>query len=366
MSFLIQDKTNWRFIVIVVFLATVVAMGILGYSKMMEEEFGIMPADIPEKEIEDETAGWLTYRNEEYGFEIKYPEDWEEHKFPGEINKELFDISFMGPTLDSSEIFMQGSFRILVWFNSNKLHLEEWMEEYRRETASGADLIQEIADTMLDKRNAKEVSVFGFDSTITEIITIDNNFIYKLIFYDYVIPEQDMHDVSRYREAYEQNYRNQQIYKKMISTFRFIEEAEEKFIEEEAEILDIGKVDESVETEESEEPKKADEEIIIEESENKPNKKYNNEIKKELSACETFQCYAKVAIRLNDYFICEKLADEDGLYAPGWIPSCFAFIAVEKNEEQICNLIDELIWPSKKEQCYLFVEKEELLPWAVE
>jgi len=27
--------------------------------------------------IEDETANWKTYRNEEYGFEIKYPEDWE-------------------------------------------------------------------------------------------------------------------------------------------------------------------------------------------------------------------------------------------------------------------------------------------------
>ncbi len=30
----------------------------------------------PEEVIEDETDGWKVYRNEEYGFEIKYPESW--------------------------------------------------------------------------------------------------------------------------------------------------------------------------------------------------------------------------------------------------------------------------------------------------
>ncbi len=34
----------------------------------------------PEKEIGDETADWKTYRNEEYGFEIKHPEDWHLHQ----------------------------------------------------------------------------------------------------------------------------------------------------------------------------------------------------------------------------------------------------------------------------------------------
>ena len=38
-------------------------------------------SEIPtENEVikENETADWKTYRNEEYGFEVKYPEDWEE------------------------------------------------------------------------------------------------------------------------------------------------------------------------------------------------------------------------------------------------------------------------------------------------
>jgi hypothetical protein len=36
----------------------------------------------PEKVVEEETADWKTYRNEEYGFEIKYPEDWEIYQGP--------------------------------------------------------------------------------------------------------------------------------------------------------------------------------------------------------------------------------------------------------------------------------------------
>jgi hypothetical protein len=40
---------------------------------------------IPEKIqeiLEDETANWKIYKNEEYGFEIKYPEDWEIYQGP--------------------------------------------------------------------------------------------------------------------------------------------------------------------------------------------------------------------------------------------------------------------------------------------
>ena len=69
-------KTNWKFIAIVAVFAVIVGVGILGYLRMIEEEFKIPPLDIPEKVIEDETADWLTYRNEEYGFEVKYPKEW--------------------------------------------------------------------------------------------------------------------------------------------------------------------------------------------------------------------------------------------------------------------------------------------------
>jgi len=40
----------------------------------------VSPAAEPAKSVQDETADWKTYKNEEYGFEVKYPEDWLKNK----------------------------------------------------------------------------------------------------------------------------------------------------------------------------------------------------------------------------------------------------------------------------------------------
>jgi len=77
MPILKRGKTNWKYILIVLILAVIVGGGILWCVKKQEVSLPEFPeTKKPEKVVEDETADWETYRNEEYGFEIKYPKDW--------------------------------------------------------------------------------------------------------------------------------------------------------------------------------------------------------------------------------------------------------------------------------------------------
>ncbi len=67
--------TNQSFskIWIVVILIILVGGGILAWQYWAVPKEEMPEVKTPEEIIEDETADWDTYRNEEYGFEIKYP-----------------------------------------------------------------------------------------------------------------------------------------------------------------------------------------------------------------------------------------------------------------------------------------------------
>ena len=93
------NKTNWKprtnssgiirgkYILIVLILALIVGGGILSYVKYLEREM-VSITKFPEvkkpEKVEEETANWKTYRNEELGFEVKYPQQWtfKEQKMP--------------------------------------------------------------------------------------------------------------------------------------------------------------------------------------------------------------------------------------------------------------------------------------------
>lgn len=70
MPFITQGKTNWKLLIIIIILAIIVGVGVLWYAKRPEKPY--QPVEVKKSE----TADWKTYKNEKYGFEIKYPKDW--------------------------------------------------------------------------------------------------------------------------------------------------------------------------------------------------------------------------------------------------------------------------------------------------
>lgn len=71
---ILQNKTNWRYILIVALLAAVVAGGVLGWQyrqalKELKEEIKILKQ-------ENLPMGWQTYSNQELGVAFSYPDFW--------------------------------------------------------------------------------------------------------------------------------------------------------------------------------------------------------------------------------------------------------------------------------------------------
>lgn len=68
---------NLKYIFIVVILAVLVGGGILVYQYWwIEKEEIKIPEVKPLEKVEKKATDWKTYRNEQYGFELKYPADW--------------------------------------------------------------------------------------------------------------------------------------------------------------------------------------------------------------------------------------------------------------------------------------------------
>jgi hypothetical protein len=120
------NKTNWKYILIVLILAVIVGGGILGYLRYFEREI-VSFTKFPEikksekPKIEEETANWKTYRNEKYEFEVKYPEDWTLDEWIHPITGE-FIISFHPPEAEEPEIFT------ISVIKQTSEELEEWIE----------------------------------------------------------------------------------------------------------------------------------------------------------------------------------------------------------------------------------------------
>ena len=164
--------------------------------------------------VEEEIISWETYKNEEYGFEVKYPADWsiklkdplERCQVEGFKCDCLVYLQFFPPS-----VLNYSWINLLVYSNPNKYSIEEeWLSEnipFYNSQAVSIDNKFEIGG----KEGLKIISVNGCKATQS-----------------YISKEEYFFELTTCAGPGQE--KTNDIYDQMLSTFRFLEE-EEPYIE---------------------------------------------------------------------------------------------------------------------------------------
>lgn len=175
---------------------------------------------------------WSTYRNENYGYEIQYPKDWEyiealprtdiqsqvdDRKYLFAEDNELQKITFRENTSE----YTGGIFQIRVLANPKQFTLDQWARNYRVEFAGGGNAAKVTGEMQLGGHPAKEISLFAFSLNDFNSVIVAP---YREQVYYLTFPGE----VESMSPEFERNIppelkRNKQIYDQMISSFTFIQ-----------------------------------------------------------------------------------------------------------------------------------------------
>ena len=194
---------NW-FILIAIVL---VAVG--GYFLWQQVQRPPPKADQPraeetQQQMQSELAGWKTYRNEEVGFEVKYPRV---ERF--EIKKQGADIYLLktGAQWPVNPASLQGVCKVSVFGfeNKSRVSLDEWYKEIVRESGGSSD----ISQTKTSINNFETLLVKG-----GEITLVDSAYISK--------PDQSV--VASLNMICGDDFRieGEKVFNQILSTFKFI------------------------------------------------------------------------------------------------------------------------------------------------
>ncbi len=150
----------------------------------------------------NETADWKTYRNEEYGFEVKYPEDWK--IITKTVRSTGTEIEFYKNK--DTKISIRSGFRYSQNLGRN-YSLEEWITEskeaikkYQLNLKEEEIKIDNVQATKLSYRNTQDLTTY-------EIYTQKEGLMYEII--------------VLFNSSNENIYN--QTFNQILSTFKFIE-----------------------------------------------------------------------------------------------------------------------------------------------
>ena len=170
----------------------------------------VLSTPTPTPVVKDEIFGWKTYRNEKYGYLIKYPDDWEK------VSEEEEKRRGLPETHDSIELKLEDICKPILdveTITDYKLSLEEFIQE--RKDGRYYEKIYSEEEILIDGIRGYEIVALAVREwnpyiIAKDIFFIKNNMFYTLSFEDWCI------------EKLEQS-KSQQIFNQILSTFKFLD-----------------------------------------------------------------------------------------------------------------------------------------------
>ena len=195
---------------VVILMAILVLLGFMAYNYFYptQNQEQIIPDQTnQEQEPIDETAGWQTYSNYDYGFQIKYPTDWSVN-IPPEVKDR---ISFIAPA-PQTKIF---DFEIRLEANSTKLSAKDFVQEMLEKNELeeiGRISYKTSQELIIAGISAYELNeVFAYDQNQEWIYLATNDYVYRFAF-----------PVSEENANLQDPINNNKISHLILSTFTFM------------------------------------------------------------------------------------------------------------------------------------------------
>lgn len=160
----------------------------------VEESYTTIPS--PTLTVVNKTANWKTYKNEEFGFKVRYPKKWSIQ----EISLENF-----GTVIEIRDSQSKSSFAITEGKNEEELSLDAWFR--KTTTTDGRPTI---------KASAKSTTIDG-----VKAYRLNSGFKADDIFFEVYIANKDNRIFTLV--AYGQESEESNLLDQILSTFRFVE-----------------------------------------------------------------------------------------------------------------------------------------------